>query len=560
MFASIFSQYPYLSLALVSFLINIPFGYIRENSLKFSFKWFLWIHASIPLIIYLRITLGTSKLFIPVCIALAIAGQILGSRLRRKQMTHADREKLEQIPDLNFPKNKSVHPPDHEIMVVLMNMGGPENPQEVKPFLKRLFSDSRIIRVPFSSVLQPIFSWLIVTLRWRVTQKRYSLIGGGSPILKSSLAQVKSLAVELKKRGRDLDVTLNFNYSRPLPEDTIAEVKKAGKKYILPVSLYPHYSENTTGSNLYYLTAAAQKIYPEVIFLKTDSYYLHDAYINAFIDRIGEQLKSGESLDDFYLLFSAHGLPLYCLTEGDPYSYQINQTVSRILDRLSRKNRWALAYQSAVGPFMWLRPYTEEMIKALARKGERKILIVPIAFVTDHIETTCEIDIEYRQVAVDAGVKDFRMSKALECHPGFVEALADCVESSLPKITGKNNNIVGYKILYPCVNEEETMTTSRIIFIAYALFLFFGAFMGWKAGSKMSLIMGLASGILVLIGIYVMGVNLKGGLTMLAVIGGILAIVFLMRLIKTHSFMPAGALLIVSLAFGVYCTSLLLKH
>jgi len=422
---------PYLTIALISFLINIPLGYIRENSLKFSWPWFFWIHASIPLIIYLRMSFGTSKWFIPICIFLAIAGQIIGSRLKRKRMTPEDHEKLEQIPDLNLPKNQTLRIGDHEVMVVLMNMGGPENPQEVKPFLERLFSDNRIIRVPFARILQPIFCWLIVTLRWRVTKKRYELIGGGSPILKSSTNQVKALDAELKKRGRALDVTLNFNYSRPLPEDTIHEVRTTGKKYILPVSLYPHYSANTTGSNIYYLQKAAQKICPDLIFLESDSYYLDDAYINAFVDRIHEQLKPGESLDDFYLLFSAHGLPLYCLTEGDPYSYQINQTVSCVLDRLDRKSRWTLAYQSAVGPFMWLRPYTEEIIKALARRNEKKILVVPIAFVTDHIETTCEIDIEYRQVAVDAGVKDFRMSKALECHPGFITALADCVEASL---------------------------------------------------------------------------------------------------------------------------------
>lgn len=433
---------PYLTISLVSFLINIPLGFFRQNSLKFSFKWFFWIHASIPFIIYLRTALGTSKLFIPVCIVLAILGQILGARWRRKTMTHDDHEKLEQIPDLNFPKNQSLNLRDHEVMVVLMNMGGPQNPQEVKSFLKRLFSDSRIIRVPFPTIFQPIFSTLIVSLRWRAAQKRYGLIGGASPILKSSLNQVKALDAELKKRGRNLDVTLNFNYSRPLPEDTMAEVKKAGKKYILPASLYPHYSANTTGSNLYYLKRAAVRIYPAVAFLECDSYYLHDSYIDAFVDRIKEQLKPGESLHDFYLLFSAHGLPLYCLTEGDPYSYQINQTVTRVLDRLDRQHRWAIAYQSAVGPFLWLRPYTEEMIKVLARKDEKKILVVPIAFVTDHIETLCEIDIEYRQVALRTGITDFRMSKALECHPGFIQALADCVEASLPELKRKDNNVI----------------------------------------------------------------------------------------------------------------------
>ena len=423
----------HIIITLISFLVNIPCGYIREGHQKFSFKWFLWIHASIPLIIYLRITLNTSKLFIPICILVAIAGQMIGSRYRRRTMSDDEKEKIAQIPDMNFPKNRNRNVADSDVMVVLMNMGGPENKEGVKPFLKRIFSDSLIIRVPFSTILQPIFSSLIVNLRWKKTQERYALIGGGSPILKSSLAQIKALETELKRRGRNLTVTLGFNYSRPLPEETIDEVKKVGKKYILPVSLYAHYSANTTGSNLFYLKQAARTIYPEVNFLESDVYFLHNSFIEAFVERVHEQVKERERLDDFYLLFSAHGLPLYTLEEGDPYPFQIAQTVAKVLDRLGRKNRWTLAYQSAVGPFQWLRPYTEDVIQVLPKKGEKKILVVPIAFVTDHIETICEIDIEYRKVAVDAGVSDFRMSKALECHPGFIRALADCVESSLPR-------------------------------------------------------------------------------------------------------------------------------
>ncbi len=422
---------PYLAIALISFFVNIPCGYIRENYQKFSSLWFLWIHASIPLIIYLRISLGTSKLFIPICILLAIVGQIIGSRYRRKTMTLAQKERLEQIPDLNLPRNRELTVQDSEVAVVLMNMGGPENQKEVKPFLKRLFSDSMIIRVPFSKILQPLFSWLIVTLRWKKTQERYRLIGGGSPILKSSWAQVKALNEELNKRKRPIFVTLGFNYTPPLPEETIATVKKSRKKYILPVSLYAHYSPNTTGSNIHSLKQAAQKIYPDVKFLESDLYFLHDGFVEGFVQRIKEQIKPGESLDDFYLLFSAHGLPLYTLNEGDPYPFQVAQSVAKVLDRLGRKHRWTLAYQSAVGPFQWLRPYTEDVIKVLSERGEKRLLVVPIAFVTDHIETTCEIDIEYRKVATDTGIKDFRMSKALECHPGFISALADCVESSL---------------------------------------------------------------------------------------------------------------------------------
>ena len=433
MIVDIFFKHPYWAVALVSFFINIPFGYIRENHPKFSFKWFLWIHASIPAIVYLRIVLHTSRLFIPVAIFMAIAGQIFGSRYRWKIMTYAELERLEQIPDLRIPRKIDSTVNDAQIGVVLLNMGGPENPAQVRPFLKRLFLDSRIIRIPFSTVLQPLFAALIVSLRGKKAERRYGLIGGGSPILQATLNQVQALAHELTKRGHNIFVTLCFNYSRPLVDEAIAQLKKERKNYILPLSLYPHYSAATTGSSLFYLQEEVKREFPQAIFLPQKSYFLDDGYIAAFVERINEQLKADESLDDFYLLFSAHGLPLYYLREGDPYPFQIAQTVSKIVGQLGRKDRWAISYQSAVGPFEWLKPSTDSILKALAQRGEKKLLVVPVSFVTDHIETLCEIDIEYRALAEKLGISDFRMSKALECHPAFIKALADCIEASLEK-------------------------------------------------------------------------------------------------------------------------------
>lgn len=435
---------PYIVIFLAAFLLNIPFGYLREGSPKFSGKWFLWIHASIPFLVYLRIMLHTSKFFIPMAILAAVLGQIIGSRYRRKKMTLPEREKMEQIPDLRLKVNAQ-NIPDSDIAVVLMNMGGPKNIEGVKPFLRRLFLDARILRFPLAAVLQPFFAWLIVTLRAKVTEHRYSLIGGGSPIFQSTTEQAKALEAELKKRGSNISVSFCFNYSDPLPGETIMKLKSENKKYILPLSLYPHYSEATTGSNLFYLKEEAKRNYPEAVFLESREYYLDGQYIEAFAERIRSQIKPGERLEDFYLLFSTHGLPLYFLTEGDPYPYQIAQTVAKVLDRLGRTERWVISYQSAVGPLQWLQPSTDSMIQALARRNEKKLLVVPISFVTDHIETLCEIDIEYRQMAKSAGIEDFRMSRALECHPLFIRALADCVENSLGKTSHKQKLQNGHK-------------------------------------------------------------------------------------------------------------------
>jgi len=429
MLDNILIQNPYLTLILVALLVNVPLGYIRENYPKFSFAWLFWIHASIPLIIYLRVTMGTSKLFIPFTILYAILGQIWGSRWRGKYIPRKKREHLQQIPKIDSGENVRV--PDSEVMVTLLNMGGPKTNADVRDFQKRLFSDSRLIRFPMSWAFQRLFAWILVALRSKFAEERYRLIGGGSPIFESTQNQTKALQAELERRGRNVDVTFSFNYSPPLPEETILAVKKSGKKYILPLSLYPHYSKATTGSNVHYLKKAAKEIYPEVQFLDTPSYYLHEGYIQAFVDRILEQVQPGESLDDFYLMFSAHSLPIYFIKEGDLYPFQVSQTVTRVLAGLNRKDQWTIAYQSAVGPLQWLKPATEDMIAALAHRGTKKLLVVPISFVTDHIETTCEIDIEYRQVAEKLGIRDFRMSKAIECHPRFIEALADNVEEAL---------------------------------------------------------------------------------------------------------------------------------
>ncbi len=433
-------------------LANIPLGFLRDNSPKFSFVWFFWIQASIPFIIYLRMGLGTSPLFIPIVLALAVYGQTIGARWRRRTMTQEKWELLTGIHPSMIPKTPALPVEDTKIMVILLNMGGPRTNRDVPLFLKRLFNDVRLIRLPGGAGLQKIFASVLVKFRAKEAQRRYRLIGGGSPIGEATRKQAESLKRVLEQRCRHLDVNVCFNYSEPLPATALQEAKAANKSHILPLSLYPHYSSATTGSSLFHLKAEAAKVMPEAYFLEARPYYIHEGYIRAFVERIQEQLKEGESLSDFYLLFSAHGLPLYSLQEGDPYPFQVTQTVTRILHELDRSDDWALAYQSAVGPLQWLRPYTEDMIRLLAERGIKNILMVPVSFVTDHIETLCEIDIEYRQMAKDMGIRKFRMSRAIESHPQFIRALADAVERSLtPEPHKKDGQREGSTVSCPSI-------------------------------------------------------------------------------------------------------------
>lgn len=422
-------EHPSLTLSLVALLVNIPLGYIREHCPRFSFRWLFWIHASVPLIIYLRAAWGASKWFIPATILGAVAGQVIGGNWRRKRTSLEEAERLKQIPPIEaLDQNK---PDESRTMVVLMNMGGPRTNADVPDFQKRLFSDPILIRFPLSFLLQGVFAWLLTAFRAGAARKRYQLIGGGSPIFESTRRQTIALSEELRRRGRNVDVMFSFNYSAPFPEETMRVIQESGRDNVCFLSLYPHYSRATTGSSVYYLKKAGRGIYPGARFFEAPPYYLHDGYIQALVDRIREQIKQGESLDDFYLIFSAHGLPLYFLVEGDPYAFQVSQTVAKTLTRLGRTTRWSIAYQSAVGPLEWLKPSLGDMLEAVVRRGFKKLLIVPVAFVTDHIETLCEVDIEYRQFAENCGVRDFRMSKAVECHPGFIRALADSVEAAL---------------------------------------------------------------------------------------------------------------------------------
>ena len=416
----------------ILFLILIAFisGLFCARQAKFSSSWFQGIYIPFVVLIIICWMFQAPWFWVIIQFILQVLALVFAIRYQTKRLTQESIECMEQIPDLQLSRKLPANLKDEDIVVVLMNMGGPINIAEVEPFLRRLFNDPLILRFPFA---QSFFADLLIRSRLKAVQARYQLMGGGSPILASSLKQVSALAQELEKRGRKISVLLSFNYTVPLPIETIDEIKKMKKRHILPVGLYSHFSNSTTASNIFYLKKEAKKNYPQLQFLESYSYHLHEGYIQAFVDRIQEALKPGENLDDFYVLFSAHGTPLYFLNEGDPYAFLVSQTVSRILGVLNRKYNWSISYQSSVGPLLWLKPSTDAMLAALGSRGIRKMIIVPISFVTDHIETICEIDIEYREVAHKEGIEDFRMTKAVECHPGFINALADCVESSLSK-------------------------------------------------------------------------------------------------------------------------------
>ncbi|MCC6346296.1 MAG: ferrochelatase [Nitrospirales bacterium] len=314
--------------------------------------------------------------------------------------------------------------------VILLNLGGPDSLDAVRPFLCNLFSDRDIIRLGPPLLQKPLAS-LIVRMRLQKVRAAYARIGGRSPLPAITFAQAKALEDMLNKRvpaGTNTATTgalapfrvyTGMRYWHPLIEDTVAQMYREGIGRVLALSLYPHYSVATTGSSVKSFRKAASR-YPSEYRCVSSSWFDHPGYIAAVV----ESIRQGISLfsEKPTLLFSAHSLPQKFIDAGDPYDKEIRGTIVEVMKKIG--GEWHLSYQSKTGPVKWLEPTTEHMLHTLARKGVRSLLIVPISFVSDHIETLYEIDILYRNLARDLDMR-LERTESLNTSPLFIEALAD---------------------------------------------------------------------------------------------------------------------------------------
>lgn len=330
--------------------------------------------------------------------------------------------------------------------IILLNLGGPDSIQAIKPFLYNLFSDRQIIRLGPSFMQKPL-AWLISTIRSKKTEKMYRLIGGKSPILDITMAQAKALEETLNKKSSNYQLsTINpqisfkvyvgMRYWHPLIEDIISEIHRNGIRKIIALSLYPQYSIATSGSSLSKFEEATKFFNMDT--MSIPYWNKHPLYIEALIDMIKEGIESfsqsvppkgrGIGEEDIHVLFSAHSLPKKIIEQGDPYEQQTIETIQEITKLIPLK--WHLSYQSKSGPVEWLGPSTEEKIQELAQKKIKNILVVPISFVSDHIETLFEIDILYKNLAEKLGM-NFRRIDSLNTYPKFIEALAGIIIKKL---------------------------------------------------------------------------------------------------------------------------------
>ncbi|RPI37449.1 MAG: ferrochelatase [Nitrospiraceae bacterium] len=314
---------------------------------------------------------------------------------------------------------------DRSTGVLLLNLGGPDSLRAVKPFLFNLFSDREIIRLG-PSILQKPIAYLISSLRAKKTEEAYGLIGGKSPIWDITFAQAKALETALNQEQGPADhfkVTVAMRYWHPLIEEVIPGLYESGTRKLVVLSLYPQYSVATTGSSLNKLREVAAEYGLEIFSIP--SWFNHPLYIDALVDSIREGMKLfGTEAGGVRVLFSAHSLPVKFIEEGDPYVDQIKGTISEIIKKIDIK--WSLSYQSKSGPVQWLGPSTEEMLKDIASEGTKNLLVVPISFVSDHIETLYEIDLLYKGMAEKLGMR-LERAPSLNTSPLFVSAMRDIV-------------------------------------------------------------------------------------------------------------------------------------
>lgn len=320
--------------------------------------------------------------------------------------------------------------------VLLFNMGGPGTLADVEPFLVNLFSDRDIIELPLGALLQPLVARIIAKARGNGVRRNYASIGGGSPQLRLTRAQAQALNHRLDRDGgQRFVVEVAMRYWQPGTEEALERLAAAGVSRLVTLTLYPHYSRATTGSSRkeFERVLAQAKWRDRFEVTHVESYPDHPSYLDAMAGTVRRALAGfpAATRDTATILFSAHGLPQKFIDEGDPYVDHTHRTVQGILARLQVPNPHVLGFQSRTGPVTWIGPGTEHVLRELAGKGVRDVLMVPVSFVSDHIETLYEVDQLFRDDAMAAGIIDYRRSEALNTHPLFIEALADLVGRQL---------------------------------------------------------------------------------------------------------------------------------
>jgi len=316
--------------------------------------------------------------------------------------------------------------------VVLFQLGGPDTLAAIEPFLYNLFCDPDIIDFPFARIGRKPLAKLISTTRARKVQHHYSTIGGGSPIRRFTERQAVALEAELSSRGLDARCFVAMRYWHPFTREAVAQLQAAQCDEIVLLPLYPQYSSTTTGSSL---NEWQRQFQGDLPVHNVGAFYQHPMYLDAVIEKVEEALARFPIPQRAEIVFSAHSVPMSIIKNGDPYQQQIEDTVRLLMARGGWANHHRLCYQSKVGASKWLQPSLHRTLHDLSVEKVREVCIVPVAFVSDHVETLGEINHEAREEACHLGITQFEMSAGLNDSAKFISALGELVCTALSEST-----------------------------------------------------------------------------------------------------------------------------
>ena len=318
--------------------------------------------------------------------------------------------------------------PTRRVGVVLFQLGGPDTLDAIEPFLFNLFCDPDIIDFPFARLGRKPLAKLISSTRAKKVRHHYSVIGGGSPIRRFTEQQARALQLKLTESGLDARCFVAMRYWHPFTTEAIEHLRAAKCDEVVLLPLYPQYSSTTTGSSL----NEWRRRFPDDIPVHcVDPFYENELYLEAVVEKLEEALARFPDPQRADIVFSAHSVPVSVIEQGDPYQRQIEETVERIMQRGGWRNRYRLCYQSKVGASKWLQPSLRRTLIDLRDQHVREVCVVPISFVSDHVETLGEIDHEAREQARKLGIERFEMSSGLNDAPTFIAALAELVIAAL---------------------------------------------------------------------------------------------------------------------------------
>ncbi len=317
--------------------------------------------------------------------------------------------------------------------IILAQLGGPESLADVAPFIKAIFDDPRLVPLPGGARTRHAVSSLVAALRAPRVRSHYSLIGGRSPILETTQQQAAALQSELRARGWDVAVAVAHRYAKPDTNAALDHLVDFAPDQLVLLPLYPQYSDTTTGSSETELRAQLGVRRNPLPLHVVRSWTHHERYFELQAELIQQMLDQipPSDLRAGLLLFSAHGLPQRLIDRGDPYREEIEATVAEVVARLRTQVHHGLAFQSRAGPMNWLGPAVKDVVREAGADGRKWIGVVPISFVSEHLETLFELDIELRDLASEVGIDAFHRSRCFEMDAGFAPMLADLLEQHL---------------------------------------------------------------------------------------------------------------------------------